>query len=89
MLCPDIYLPKFTEILAKYSRSGNPRFVPESFAGEQGAANAFYTIGMFGGMGYSPFGIDSIARSAAGPNPPQPGAASPAGSRGASAFGSL
>ncbi|MDR0352775.1 MAG: DUF5597 domain-containing protein [Opitutaceae bacterium] len=59
MFTPDIYLPGFTQICAEYTRPGAPFFVPESFAGETGAANAFVTIGRFGGLGYSPFGIDS------------------------------
>ncbi len=78
MLCPDVYLPNFEEIVDRYSRSGNPLYVPESAGDLRGAGNAFYTVGQRHGMGYSQFGIDSIARSAAGPNPPQPGAASQA-----------
>jgi hypothetical protein len=58
MLCPDIYLPDFPAIANNYSHSWNPLFVPESISGEQGAANAFYTIGKHAGIGYSPFGID-------------------------------
>ena len=75
MLCPDVYLPNFEEIVDRYSRSGNPLYVPESAGDLRGAANAFYTVGQRHGVGYSQFGIDSLARSAAGPNPPQPGAA--------------
>ncbi len=59
ILAPDIYLPNFIEICAMYNRSGNLLFIPESRAGEQGAANAFYAIGHFNAIGYSPFGIDS------------------------------
>ena len=45
-----------------YARAGNPVFVPESRAGQEGAANAAYTIGQMGGIGYSPFGVErSIA----------------------------
>ncbi len=57
-LCPDIYLPNFAEIVAKYTRSGNPLFVPESFSGVRGAANLFYAVGQHDAIGYSPFGID-------------------------------
>lgn len=59
MLCPDIYLNDFPEILALYSRSGNPVFIPESRAGQNGAANAAYAIGQGQAMGYSPFGFES------------------------------
>lgn len=70
ILAPDIYLPNFEEICRLYSRSGNPLFIPESRAGIQGAANAFYAIGEFNAIGYSPFGIDSkIADPENGPMP--------------------
>ena len=62
LLCPDIYLPDFTGISARYSRSGNTLFVPESAAGARGAANAFYAIGQHSAIGYSPFGIDELQR---------------------------
>jgi beta-galactosidase GanA len=58
-LSPDIYLPDFVKITQQYARSKNPMFIPESFAGTTGAANAFYVIGQLNGMGYSPFGIET------------------------------
>jgi hypothetical protein len=58
ILAPDIYLPNFPELAARYSRAGNPAFIPESRAGAAGAANAFYAIGQHGAIGYSPFGIE-------------------------------
>ena len=62
ILSPDIYLPDYPTIIQKYARAGNPVFVPESRAGQGGAANAAYTIGQMGGIGYSPFGVErSIA----------------------------
>jgi hypothetical protein len=62
MLCPDIYLPDFVGLTARYSRSGNPLFVPESAGDIRGAANAFYAIGQHRAIGYSQMGIDSMAR---------------------------
>ena len=59
ILSPDIYLSDYAGILRRYSRGGNPVFVPESFSGAAGAANAAFTFGEMGGIGYSPFGIDS------------------------------
>ena len=61
MLSPDIYLTDYPNILRMYARSGNPVFVPESHSGQQGAANAAFTIGEMGGIGYSPFGLDRDA----------------------------
>jgi hypothetical protein len=62
MLAPDIYLPEFSELADRYSRSGNTLFIPESSATVGGAANAFYAIGERKGIGYSPMGIDQAAR---------------------------
>lgn len=61
ILSPDIYLPDFPAITEAYTHSWNPLFIPESFAGEMGAANAFYALGKHAAIGYSPFGIDGIA----------------------------
>ena len=62
MLSPDVYLPNFNELADRYSRSGNPLFIPESSATVGGAANAFYAIGQHNGIGYSPMGIDQPQR---------------------------
>jgi hypothetical protein len=59
ILAPDIYLPNFAEVCGMYARGDNPLFVPESRAGVQGAANAFYAIGQMKAIGYSPFGIEN------------------------------
>ena len=63
--CPDIYLPDFPGIADMYHHTWNPLFVPESFSGAMGASNAFFAIGKFAGIGYSPFGIDSYAKNGA------------------------
>ncbi|MDP4292422.1 MAG: DUF5597 domain-containing protein, partial [Bacteroidota bacterium] len=55
---PDIYLPDFNKITEMYHRNNNQLFIPESFAGSIGAANAFYVIGQLNAIGYSPFGIE-------------------------------
>jgi hypothetical protein len=62
MLSPDIYLPNFNELAARYSRRGNPLFIPESSGTAAGAANAFYVIGQRNAIGYSPMGIDQPTR---------------------------
>lgn len=63
ILSPDIYLQDFPEIIKMYSRSGNPVFIPESRAGQGGAANAAFAIGEMGAIGYSPFGFENGADS--------------------------
>jgi hypothetical protein len=78
LLSPDIYLPDFAGIVARYGRSGNTLFVPESAGDTRGAANAFYVIGQHRGIGYSPFGIDNVARLMGfGPDSPQPSGSPP------------
>jgi hypothetical protein len=60
LLCPDIHLPDCEGISTLYTRNNNTLFVPESGAGEHGAANAFYVVGKPKAIGYSPFGIERI-----------------------------
>ena len=60
ILSPDIYLDDYPAILRMYARGGNPVFVPEARFGQEGAANAAFTFGEMGGIGYSPFGIDTF-----------------------------
>ncbi len=59
---PDIYLPNFTEWVARFHQNGNPLFVPESRGDAVGVANAYYAIGQQDSIGYSPFGIDNLTR---------------------------
>ena len=51
---------RFAEWCARYDRSGNPLWIPET---RSDAANAFYAIGNHAAMGISPFGIDPQADS--------------------------
>jgi hypothetical protein len=55
ILAPDIYLTDFDDLCARYSRSGNPMFIPETRAD---AANAFRAVGRHNAIGFSPFGIE-------------------------------
>lgn len=59
MLCPDLYVPEFNELCARFTREGNPLFLPESAGDARGAANVFTEIGSFNGIGFSPFGIEN------------------------------
>jgi beta-galactosidase GanA len=58
---PDLYASDFSGWAAKYHRDGNPFFLPETNGGEAGAANIFYATGEHATLGFSPFGIDSLA----------------------------
>jgi hypothetical protein len=58
ILSPDTY-NDFVENTAKYDRSGNPLFIPESNGGQEGAARALYAFGEHNALGYSVFLIES------------------------------
>ncbi len=45
ILSPDLYIEQFAETCTRYTRNGNPLFIPESKAGAQGAAQAIYAFG--------------------------------------------
>jgi beta-galactosidase GanA len=55
VVCPDIYLPNFKEIVAMYHRSDNPLLVPESTLD---AGRAFYAFAQHDAICYSPFAIE-------------------------------
>lgn len=60
-LSPDIYFNDFAYWAGRYSRPGNPLFIPEAQGGEAGAANALYAFGRLDAIGFSPFGIDDTS----------------------------
>ena len=57
---PDVHLPNFSFWCSQFQRPNNPLFVPESSGDAGGAANAFYGIGQYAGIGYSPFGVNRV-----------------------------
>ncbi len=59
-ISPDIYLPNFREICDKYFKpeKSNPLFVPECERTNPG--KAFYVLGQNDGIGFAPFGIESM-----------------------------
>lgn len=58
-LSPDFYNPDFKYWNDLYVRANNPLFIPE-IKFEQGVAGkAFYTVGHYNGMGFSPFSIET------------------------------
>lgn len=64
MLCPDIYIPNFTEVVEWYDQLGNPLFIPETRGGDLGVSRMLWAIGEHDLIGFSPFGIDRSARGA-------------------------
>jgi hypothetical protein len=64
LLAPDIYIgesEKALKVIELYSRPDNALFVPEIGSGDQ-YARYFYAVLAYGGIGFSPFGIDDNGR---------------------------
>jgi hypothetical protein len=59
MFSPDMYFGSVSDWCKAYTQSRNPLFIPETKGGSIGAANALLTIGAYGAIGFSPFGIDA------------------------------
>lgn len=60
LLCPDFYTPNFKFYNDLYVRRNNPLFIPEIRLEPSVAAKAFYAIGHYKAMGFSPFSIESV-----------------------------
>ena len=65
-ISPDIYFPNFTEWADLYVRGANPLFIPEALRSIEASVNSLYAFGACDGIGFSPFGIESIEEPAAG-----------------------
>ena len=64
LVAPDIYMSeseKVLKLIELYSRSDNALFVPEIGSGDQ-YTRYLYAVLAYGGIGYSPFGIDDNGR---------------------------
>ena len=55
ILAPDLYLPYFDEVCERFSRNGNPLFIPETGTN---ASNVIMAVGKYNAIGFSPFGVD-------------------------------
>lgn len=58
-LSPDFYFPNIKHWCDLYTRRNNPLFIPEHRFDETAAAKAFFTIGHYQSLGFSPFSIES------------------------------
>jgi hypothetical protein len=63
MICPDIYDYDFALMCARYTRSGNPLFIPETrgFPPNGLATRVLYAFGRHDAIGFSPMGIERPA----------------------------
>ncbi len=58
ILAPDLYLQYFDEVSARFTRNGNPLFIPET---SPNPANVLSAFGKFNAIGFSPFFIERSA----------------------------
>jgi hypothetical protein len=59
MLSPDAYSESdFVSFCAKYSRPGNPLFIPENMGGPDGAARVLYVFGRHDAIGWTVMGLE-------------------------------
>lgn len=61
-MVPDIYFQNIKHWTDLYTRQGDPLFIPEHRFDEAAAAKAFFTIGHYQSLGFSPFSIESTDR---------------------------
>lgn len=61
-LAPDIYIPEFVDTCNKYTKQGNPLFIPEIALHSGATARLIYAIGHHHAMCFAPFGIDDIGQ---------------------------
>jgi hypothetical protein len=59
-LSPDLYIPQFAQTCERFTRNGNPLFIPEANTGDKAGVNALTALLRFNGIGFSPFGIDGF-----------------------------
>jgi hypothetical protein len=57
VLAPDLYLPQFDEVSARFTRNGNPLLIAESNGGASGATQALDAVGR-GAIAFSVYGIE-------------------------------
>jgi len=60
IFAPDIYLSDFTSVCDKYTRHGNPLFIPEARRDPVTASNVFYAFAHYNTICFAPFGIEDF-----------------------------
>jgi hypothetical protein len=67
LLSPDFYNPNFKYWNDRYARPDNALFIPEHRFEDGVDAKAFYAIGHYKALGFSPFSIETDNKTAGGP----------------------
>jgi hypothetical protein len=60
-ISPDIYFPNFQEWSTRYTRAGNPLFIPETAASARAPGNTVYAIAHSNAIGVGPFSIENVS----------------------------
>lgn len=61
-IAPDIYVPDFDGVVAKYHTKGNPLFIAETATHSYAGVREIYSIGRHHAMCYAPFGIEDMGQ---------------------------
>jgi hypothetical protein len=62
VLAPDLYLTDhMVEVCTRFTRQGNPLFIPETNTGAVATANVLYAVAQHNAIGFSPFLIERQA----------------------------
>src|SRR5262249_18375437 len=64
---PDIYFQNYAEWARRYTRNGNPLFVPEASPNPEASVHALFTLAGLDAIGFSPFAIETISDASAPP----------------------
>lgn len=62
---PDLYDPPFTPWFSQYGMPDNPFFIPEIRRTTDNGVQAFYVVGQYDAIGFSPFSIENASESEA------------------------
>ncbi|KAH7120352.1 glycoside hydrolase superfamily [Dactylonectria estremocensis] len=60
-LAPDLYFHDYETVCKNYTEQKNPLFIPEQRRDENGSRRVWLSYATYGGLGSSPFGIDTGA----------------------------
>lgn len=63
-LAPDIYIPQFVDTCKKYTKQGNPLFIPEVAMHGGAPGRLIYAVGHHHALCFAPFGIDDLGQQA-------------------------
>ena len=63
-VAPDIYIPEFLDTCKKYTKQGNPLFIPEIALQFRATSRLLYAVGRYHALCFAPFGIEDIGKPA-------------------------